>query len=541
MFLLLSTLWLIITVKYVLFWIYLWQLKEYFLPRIIDHFRTYKGKKILFSYVQIAKIILLFLFLLFGNLFYFLFSMLFLVYLAETVLFLKSIINKTVKKPVITFKTLLLFTTSFALVVSFLIWVSTRIIDISWQPVCLLIFDILIPLVVCSVVYLFQPFFVLFRNINSNRAQRKIKRIKVNNKLIVIGITGSYGKTSTKEFLATILSKKFKVAKTKEHQNGEMGITRCVLNDLREDHQIFVVEMGSYTKNGIRLLCNIVGPEIGIVAGVNEQHLSLFKSLDNLLSAEGGRELAEALPKTGLLVLNGDNKYCLDLYKKTNNDIEKKIYTLNKNTINSNIWTEDITVTENYISFLAIDKFGQLAHFKVNVLGKQNIQNLLAAILVATELGMTFGEIAESCEDIKEVQAGMIKKNGKYGIKIIDSSYSANPDGVLADLDYLKIFRNKKVVVMPCLIELGRRSMQIHTEIGRGIGKVADFCIITSKERFEDIKKGAKEAGMKEKNIVLCDNPEEIYSMITLFCKSDDAVLLEGRVPNELLKMLISE
>lgn len=540
MFFLLNTFWFIIVAKYILFWIYLWQLKEYFSPRIIDHFRTHKGKKLLFSYTQIAKVIFLALLIFVKSLFYQIFYILLLIYLIEIVLFIRSIIYKTVRIPVLTLKTLLLSITSFAIVISFLIWVSVGVIDIPWQPIYLLIFDILIPVVVLIVVYLFQPFFVLVRNINSAKAQKKVKDIKVENKLKVIAITGSYGKTSTKEFLATILSKKFKVAKTKDHQNGEMGIANFVLNDLNKDHQIFVVEMGSYTKNGIKLLCNIVGPEIGIVAGVNEQHLSLFKSLDNLLSAEGGRELAEFLPKSGLLVLNGDNKYCLDLYKKTNNDIEKRVYTLSKININSDIWTEDITVTENSISFIAIDKSGQLAHFKVNVLGKQNIQNLLAAILVATKLGMTFEEIVEACRDIEEIQAGMIRKNGKYGIKIIDSSYSANPDGVLADLDYLEVFKNKKVIIMPCLIELGKKSIQIHTEIGRKIGKVCDLAIITSKERFEDIKKGAKEQGMKEKDILLCDNPEEIYSMVTLLCKAGDAVLLEGRVPKALGKMLVA-
>jgi len=222
---------------------------------------------------------------------------------------------------------------------------------------------------------------------------------------------------------------------TKEHQNSEMGIANCILENLTPEHQIFVVEMGSYKKGGIKLLCDIVKPQIGLVVGVNEQHLSLFGSLQNLLSAEGGGELAEALPKDGLLILNGDNKFCLDLYKKTNKN--KKTYSLHRGKINSDIWAEDETVTKKYISFMAINKNREANYFKVDVLGKQNIQNLLAAILAAKELGMDMGDISDACQDIKQEQAGIVLKQGKHNIDIIDSSYSANPDGVLADLDYL--------------------------------------------------------------------------------------------------------
>jgi UDP-N-acetylmuramoyl-tripeptide--D-alanyl-D-alanine ligase len=281
-------------------------------------------------------------------------------------------------------------------------------------------------------------------------------------------------------------------------------------------------------------------PQIGIVAGVNEQHLALFGSLENLLSAEGGGELADSLSHDGILILNGDNKYCLDLYKKAKNppDDHKKIYSLDNKKINADIWTEGIIVNKNSLSFLAIDKSREMANFDVKVLGKQNVQNLLAAIMTAKELGMNFAESARACKDILQEQAGMVLKNGKHGIFVIDSSYSSNPDGVLADLDYLSVFTGKKVIVMACLIELGGKSAQIHEKIGRKIAEICDLAIITSKDKFNEVKKGAVEAGMQEKDIVLYDRAQNIFSAITLFCKSGDAVLLEGRVPNELIKLL---
>ena len=362
-------------------------------------------------------------------------------------------------------------------------------------------------------------------------------------KLIVIGITGSYGKTSTKEFLKTILSGKFKVVSTREHQNSEIGIAKCILNDLNGAHQIFLVEMGAYKKGGIKMLCDMVRPRIGIVTGVNEQHLALFGSLDNLLSAEGGGELAEALPKNGTLAVNGDNKYCLDLLERNNNlpPSREKKYALSNKIIDSDIWTEEIEIKKGSVDFVAADKNKNLGHFAAPVLGKQSIQNLLGAILVARELGMSFEEISRACKNIKQEQAGMVLKPGKHGIDIIDSSYSANPDGVFADLDYLNIFPNKKAIIMPCLIELGPKSSEIHQKIGRKIAKICGLAIITSKDKFEDLKKGAVEAGMKPNNILLCDKPEEISTMISLFCKAGDAVLLEGRIPAKIIKLLSND
>jgi len=540
---LLDTLWFIWMLKYVLFWLYLWQLKEYHIGRFVDHFSTFKGRKILFSSEQAFKLLILFSFLIEGNLFASSLYVLILVYFVEAAIFLRSIYLKNLKKPVITLKTIFLTSVSFAVVILFLVW-TLKLGDTA-QPVWLLVFDILTPIIISVIVLLFQPFFVLLRNNTLARAGEKLGAIKSKSGLKVIAITGSYGKTSTKEFLTTILSKKFKVLSTKAHQNAEIGVAKCILEDLKPEHQIFIAEVGAYNKGKVKEVCNMLKPKIGIVTGVNEQHMALFGSLENLLSAEGGGELADALPKDGLLIVNGDNKYCLDLYKNAKNPPAggKKAYSVNKGKINSDIWADSVTADKNSISFIALDNppaGGQeMAHFYVRVLGKHNVQNLLGAILIAKELGMSFSEIVEACKDIKQEQAGMVLKPGKHNLEIIDSSYSANPDGVFADLEYLKVFGSKKVVIMPCLIELGDKSGDIHKKIGRKIAEICDLAIITSKDKFEEIKKGAMDTGMPEKNIKLIENPQEIFSAVTLFCKSGDAVLLEGRVPAGLVKLLM--
>ena len=258
--------------------------------------------------------------------------------------------------------------------------------------------------------------------------------------------------------------------------------------------------------------------------------------MENLLSAEGGIELEESLPKNGMLILNGDNKYCLNLAKKT--DKEKKIYSTKKNAVNADIFIEDISVAKDYITFITNSKSGHLANFKTNVLGSHNVENLLAAILAAISLGMTMEEVIDAVKNIKQEQGQMTLIKNSHSIEVIDSSYSSNPSGVLADLEYLSHFNNKKVVVMPCLIELGGKSREIHEKIGEAIAKTCTIAIITTKDYFYALKAGALKAGFDEKNIIFEERPDKIYYLLTTFLKEGDSVLLEGRVPDKLISLL---
>jgi len=532
--------WLLVETKHLLFWLYLWQLKDYHFGRFIDHLRTHQGRKIFLNPLYISKLGLLILFFWRGGLSNYIPLAIFLLYLSEIIRFFRTVLNKSFKKPTPTKKILFLGGISFSIIIIFLINCFSSLH-------LLLIFDILISIIISFIVLILQPLSVLIRKNILKEAGKKIGEIKKRGGLQVIAIVGSYGKTSTKEFLATILSQKYKVLKTPEHQNSEIGIANCILQDLEPDYQFFIAEIGAYNKGKIGEVSSILKPDIGIVTGVNQQHLALFGSMKNLLSAEGGEELAMALHKNGLLVLNGDNKYCLDLYKKA--DINnKKIYVLNRKDIEADEWAEEIEVKERFISFIVRNKNKEMEYFRVNVLGKHNAQNLLAAILVAREVGMSLEEITNACQLISEKEAGMVLKKGKNGINIIDSSYSANPDGVLANLDYLSIFPGKKIIVMPCLIELGSSSSEVHKKIGRRIGEVCDMAIITTKDKFKEIKEGFDEAQNNLRNLrknearcLLCDRVNDIYSLINLFAKPGDAVLLEGRIPPKLISLLFED
>jgi len=427
-----AILWFLIFSKLLLFWLWLWQLKEYHLGRFKAHFEGQWFKKIISSFWR-------------------------------------------QKYPKFTKKIILIFLISLATEILLFFYFSF--------PRVIILTIFFIPLLVLS----FQIPASIWRKIIINKAEAKRAEFK---NLLVIGIAGSYGKTSTKEILATILSEKFKVLKTTEHQNSEVGISQCILDNLKPEHEIFVVEMGAYNRGGIELLCNIAKPKIGILTGINEQHLATFGSLEKIIKTK--YELIENLPEDGTAFFNAKNKYCLELYEQTR--IKKNLY-------------------------------GEEAAFSGG-------ENVLGAIAVAGELGMSGEEISRAVEKIENKMPGIQIKKGINGLIIIDATYSANPDGVLAHLEYFKKNPGNKIIVMPCLIELGKAAEKVHKKIGQKIGEVCDLAIITTKDKFEEIKKGAPDA-------LFMENPREIFEKIKFFCREGDMVLLESRVPSELIDLLL--
>jgi len=517
--LILGLLWFIRETKAFLFWLYLWQLKEYHIGRFIDHFRTYKGRSLLLNKVLILK---LFLIPLFFSSFFVAEILLLIIYFLESAKFFYDLFLKRFKKPVLTVKTVFLIIVSVIFLISFLIAFLYR----KDFLLSLLIFDILTPLIVSGMVLIFQPITVLLRNRIIQKAKRKREGFK---DLIVIGITGSYGKTSVKEFLYEVLKEKYKVLKTEANQNSEVGISQCILDNLNDEHEIFIVEMGAYGRGGIKLLCDIAKPKIGVLTGINEQHMSLFGSQDNITKTKF--ELIESLPENGLAVLNADNEIVRNLEPKIENlqfcSTEEEL----------GFWTKNIVIEKEFVHFRAFSKDGDSAQFKLNLLGRESIENILLVSAVAKELGMSLEEIAKICEDFKQTDPKIVK--GVNGVNIIDSTYSANPNGVFSHLNYLKLWPGKKIIIMPCLIELGSSSQEVHREIGKKIAETCDLAIITTKDKFKEIKEGAIEKGMKEEKILFLENSQEIYERIKTFDEADDVVLLENRVPGELIDLLI--
>lgn len=548
--------WLITAVRLHLFWLYLWQLKNYHIGRFRAHFSTANGRRALFNKVWFLKLVL---FLGSGIIFYSIFfkesapvfglkpenfiwvlPLAFLLYIFEGCRSLFFFFKKTAKLPQFTSKVIFLLPLVFiplgvAAVVFFRLFIDNiapnSLFDIFtimgiFVPMALA-FDLLTPLLVSAIVLLFQPVTVLLRYRILKKAIAKRQLLE---NLLVIGITGSFGKSSVKEFLKAILEESFKVAATEKNMNSEVGIAETILSKINEEHEIFICEMGAYNRGGIKLLTRIAQPKIGILTGIGTQHLATFGSQKNIVKAKF--ELIGALPEEGLAVLNWDSPLIRENFKNNKNSIK---YGLN---VQEDVWAENIKIEKFSVSFDVVFKTGEKMDFTLGLIGAQHIPNFLAAIAIAKRLGMENEEIKRGVAKIKEKQGGLEIIKNQDKIFVANSSYSSNLDGALAHLDYLKVWDAPKIFVMPCLIELGSAAPKAHYELGKKIGQTCDYLIVVTADYFKHLKRGAIESGMSEKNIFLIQNPEVQYKKITSLAEPDSLVFLEGRVSDYLLKKL---
>lgn len=474
------------TVRNILYFIFLWQLKEYRLDRLLAHLHTPQGRKLVINLFSAVKWIL-FLGILAGIYFhqnlssasYFLFWF---VWIVELTKIIREWILYGWRLPVFTVKIVCTLTVVFFLAAFILFDVNLSAISakiLFFGPFV----DRFLWVLVSIPVGLFNIPAFLYKKVLIFLAKRKMLSF---DKLTVIGITGSYGKTSTKEFLATILSEKFKVAKTPGFNNTAIGVAKYILTDLKQGYQMFVVEMGAYKKGEIKEICDIVRPIIGIITGINEQHLELFGSVENIKRAKF--ELIESLPKKGIAILNGDNSHLLDLDmtqtadKKLIADIYKR-----KGEVS------DVRIFKDHLEFKLLNE-GKTYNLEAALLGDHFISNLLGAIHAAKHCGMKAGEIKKGISKIVSPPHTMeLLKNSKF--LLVDDTFNANPDGVMAAAEYMSHFKGKKILVLTPLIELGEGAVKIHEVLGEKIVQHCDLILLTNINYNKSFVTGARKAG----------------------------------------------
>ena len=527
----------------VFFWLYLWQLKNYHLKRLMAHLTTHQGKHLLLnlqniilasSILWLALITLLkekdafTTFYVFG---------LFILNLALAGLTLKALVSFVLlksKRPVLTKKSGLLILTILLLGTIF------TLIFLPFQENAILAFLVILflePIIISAVVLALEPLTVYKRKQILEKA--KVKRANLPD-LKVIAITGSYGKTSVKEYIYQILKEKFgeeAVVKTEKHINAEIGIAQIILNKINKKTKVFIVEVGAYEKGKIKEVCKMVKPDIAVLTGINNQHLSTFGSQENIVQAKF--EVIEGLNNQGVGVYNLDSPLITNKKKLITNNKIKTITCSAKQ--EADIMAADIMTQKETISFKAFSKTGGSAQFNLRALGKQTVENVLLAVAVAQELTIPLKKSADVlAENNIGQEATKLIKQGLCDVLLTD--YSANLTGVLADLEYLKLWSGKKIIIMPCLIELGKTAKETHFQIGEKISKVCNLAIITSCDYFKELKQGAlKNNPSFEDKIIYLQNPKQITKKINAILSLskdasskkdnvDNVVLIEGRV-----------
>lgn len=390
---------------------------------------------------------------------------------------------------------------------------------------------------ILSLVYFFSSYYILGasyiakpieKNINKKFYNQASEKIRSMNNLTSIGITGSYGKTSTKFAAAAILNEKFKVLNTPESYNTPMGISKIVNNKLTDDYEIFVAELGATKIGDIEEVAILTNPKIGIITSIGPCHLETFKSIDNIMKTK--YELIEKLPADGVAIFNYDNEYVKKLANKT--FIEKVLYGI-KNTENTDVYATDIKVGNAGSKFtLCIKGLGTI-ECETKLLGEHNILNILAGTAVAKVLGMTLEEISKGISNIENVEHRLQLIDPGTGVIVIDDAFNSNPDGAKAALDVLAAFHDKrKIIVTPGMVELGNLEEVENQKFGENIAEVCDIAILVGKKRTEPIYKGLIKQKFNEENLYVVNSLTEATELLKTLTKVNDVVLFENDLPD---------
>ena len=385
----------------------------------------------------------------------------------------------------------------------------------------------------------------LERTINGAYLLSARKRIKTFQPK-VIGITGSYGKTSTKYILHQILSQKFNALMTPDSYNTPMGICKVIRGELTAEHEIFIVEMGAYKRGDIRELCNLASPQIGILTAVGPQHLERFKSIENI--AKTKYELIESLPPGGLAVFNCDNEICAGLADKREHDgnpvrrYATEPFPVGAGsprpyTEHAELTATNIQHTDAGLAFTIHTPVGT-TEIRTQLLGRHNVSNILAATAVAIECGMTLEEIRVAIANVAPVPHRLQLTSSEGSVTIIDDSFNANPVGAKAALEVLtEIQGGKKVLVTPGMVELGEREYEENKRLGEHAADVCDLVILVGPKRTTPILDGLKAAQYPNQQIIVALNLEEVKQHLVkqhlaTQVQAGDVVLFENDLPD---------
>ena len=359
------------------------------------------------------------------------------------------------------------------------------------------------------------------------------RKILNNYQPFVIGITGSYGKTTTKEITYHLLSESFPTLKTPKSYNTLMGICKVIRSELKPYHKYFVVEMGAYKKNEIKEICKLVNPKIGVITAIGPQHLERFKTIENIKQAK--YELIESLPENGIAIFNGNDENCFNLSILPRKQKTLR-YFLGSNT-NMDLNASSIELSQiGTIFSISDNKSIVINNVLTNLLGSHNISNILASILVARECGLSIQKSVNSLKTMEAFEHRLQIRKYKDVI-ILDDSYNSNPIGANEALNVINEYtKNRKILITPGFAELGSIKENAHFEFGFRAGKICDLIfLIGREENTTQIAKGVQESGFDTKNLFFYKSLKEAMENFNKKSKIGDIVLLENDLSDNYL------
>ena len=390
--------------------------------------------------------------------------------------------------------------------------------------------------ILLNILVIFSYIFILLINILNSPIEKSIQlkyykkaknKIKSNKNLKVIGITGSYGKTSTKYIVGTILSQKYNTLITPESYNTTMGVVRTINEKLDNTHQVFVCEMGAKNIGDIKEICDLVEPEYGVLTAIGPQHLETFKTLENVRKTK--MELVNSLPKSGKSFVNFEDENIKEIQFNSNNitfGLDKKC----------DYYATDIDINEFGSNFIINMKDDRKINVKTKLLGVHNIVNIVGAVAVCDELGLSEEEIIAGIRFLKPVTHRLELKRNANGSIIIDDAYNSNVKGAKMALEVLGKFKNRKrILITPGIVDLGEKIEEYNKKLGKQAAGNCDYIILVGEKQAKPIFEGIIEEGYNKEKIYIAKNLNDAINEMNRIMDSNTVVLFENDLPDNYL------
>lgn len=348
----------------------------------------------------------------------------------------------------------------------------------------------------------------------------------------VVAVVGSYGKTTMKEALAKVLSRKYRTVVTPGNLNTPLGISRTILKELKPDTEVFVVEMGEHYPGDLTFLAALVPPDVVVVTGIGEAHLERFGTIEALTS--GIFEAVAGLKPEGLVVLNADSVTIKEQYQKYAHVRDIAFFSAHNDPL-SRLRTADLLFREDGsgISFTLSEGSGPVENFSTALLGGYVLGIAEACWIVGKRFGIPGDDIARGFREILPVPHRLERVPSKNGVLVIDDSYNGNPEGARYAIETLGRFKDRrKVYVTPGLVEAGTQAEAVHRAIGKELASVADTVILIRNSVTPFIADELLKNGFEEKDLHWFGTATEAHARLADIVRTGDVVLFQNDWPD---------
>jgi UDP-N-acetylmuramoyl-tripeptide--D-alanyl-D-alanine ligase len=367
-----------------------------------------------------------------------------------------------------------------------------------------------------------------FEEMSRRRFQRMAAAELARQRPRIIAITGSAGKTTTKELVAHLLSAKYRVLKTPASFNTPLGIARTV-NDSLQGQEYFVVEMGAYKRGEIAKLCRLVeGPDISVITTVNAQHLERFGSLE--ATAEAKFEIVEGLKEGGTAVLNFD---VAAVRERAGRIGGISVISFGVESEEAELRGSNVVETESGIEFY-VQFGGETAHVVTQLMARHNATNVLAAIGVGLSCGLELGYMAAAIRQFRPPEHRLAPMQAANGVTVLDDAYNANPEGIIGAIEVLGRYApRRRILVTPGLIEMGKEKAAYHARIGAAAAANVDVAFLVGPKQTADIKEAMIGASFPGASLHVVRGLDEARETLSKILAPGDVILYANDLPDQ--------